>query len=229
MAAWPVRQQGSSGEDVRTVQYLLGVHGHAIPVDGQFGPATKAAVHAFQSGAGLPADGVVGDHTWEALIVTVVAGQTGARVRAVQGQLVRQGWRLPVDGDFGPVTTRSVRDFQTAHHLQVDGAAGPKTWHVLVAGFLRLGSPAQASSHLYEAWGARDRATALRNATQAAADLVLRGERGNLTDVGCVADPVLGAGHFVCTYAYEGGVVNFGVQGGAVDGYYVEWAGFVAD
>jgi murein L,D-transpeptidase YcbB/YkuD len=120
------------------------MHGHTVAVDG---PVTKAAVQAFQTGAGLTSDSIVGNSTWPKLIVTVTAGASGARVRAVQGQLHAQGWRLPVDGIFGPVTTRSIRDYQTAHHLTVDGTVGDVTWHFLVAGFVHLNSAALASSH----------------------------------------------------------------------------------
>ena len=58
---------------------------------------------------------------------------------------------------------------------------------------------------------------------------MLRGERGTLADAGCAEDEVLGPGNFVCSYAFEGGVVNFAVRGDAVDGYYVESAAFVVD
>lgn len=228
-AMWPVEQVGSTGEDVRTVQYLLAVHGHTVTVDAQFGPATRAAVRAFQSSKGLADDGIVGNLTWEALIVPVGSGASGDRVRAAQGQLASQGWRLAVDGAFGPQTLRSIRDYQTAHGLTVDGIVGPKSWNALVAGFVRLGSAELASSRLYERWGADDRAGALRNATQAAVDLVLRGQRGTLTAVGCAPDPLLGPGHFVCTYTYEGGAVNFQTRGNALDGFYVESATFIAD
>lgn len=228
-ATWPVQQVGSTGEDVRTVQYLLAVHGHTVTVDGQFGPATRSAVKAFQSSEGLAADGIVGNHTWGALIVTVGSGASGDRVRAAQGQLAGQGWRLAVDGVFGPQTLRSIRDYQTARGLTVDGIVGPKTWNSLVAGFVRLGSAELAASHLYDRWGADDRAGALRSATQAAVDLVLRGQRGTLTDAGCASDPVLGPGHFICTYTYEGGAVNFLTRGNAIDGFYVESAAFIAD
>ena len=228
-ATWPIQQVGSTGEDVRTVQYLLAVHGHPVTVDGQFGPVTKAAVQAFQSSRGLAADGVVGNLTWSALIVTVSAGAAGDRVRAVQGQLAGQGWRLAIDGVFGPQTTRSIRDFQTAHGLAVDGIVGAQTWNVMVAGFFRLGSPELASAHLYDAWGASDRVTALRNATQAAVDLLLRGQRGTLTAAGCSPDPVLGPGRFICSYTFEGGAVNLQTWGTAIDGYYVESASFIAD
>ena len=57
---WPVQQVGSSGEDVRTVQYLLSHHGHAVTVDAIFGPMTEGALQAFQAAHGLVADGIVG-------------------------------------------------------------------------------------------------------------------------------------------------------------------------
>ena len=226
---WPIQQLGSTGEDVRTVQYLAAFHGHPVVVDGKFGVATRAAVQAVQTSKGLIADGIVGDLTWQALIVPVVAGTSGVQVRAVQGQLASQGWRVAVDGVFGPQTIRSVRDFQAAHGLPVTGLADPTMWNVMVAGFFRLGSPVLASAHLYDAWGADDRRTALKNATQAAVDLLLRGSRGTLTTMGCSPDETLGAGHFVCSYTYEGGAVSLQVVGNAADGYYVESASFIVD
>ena len=226
---WPTVQVGSKGEDVRTVQYLLDVHGPAVAVDGSYGPQTKVAVQSFQGGHGLTADGIVGPSTWLKLIVTVTPGATGPRASAVQGQLRTQGWRLALDGSFGPATTAAVKDFQLARGLGVDGTVGPITWFALVADFTRLATPDLAAKHLFDAWGARDRATALTGATQAAVDLLLRGERGTLTGVGCAVDPVLGAGHHICTYTFEGGGVNLQVRGSTLDGYYVESASFFAD
>lgn len=229
MPTWPTQQVGRTGEDVRTVQHLLRVHGHTVTVDGQFGPATRTAVKAFQSAEGLTDDGIVGDATWPALLVTVASGASGDRVRAVQGQLRSQGWRLAVDGAFGPQTDRSIRDFQAARALSVDGIVGPNTWQSMVADFTRLASAEAAAAHLYDRWGDDDRAGALRNATQAAVDLVLRGQRGTLTAGGCLPDPILGPDHFICSYRYEGGAVNFHTRGNALDGYYVESATFIAD
>ena len=228
---FPVLQVGSKGEDVRTVQHLVTHHGHQADPDGLFGPMTAQAVKAFQTAKNLTVDGIVGNQTWGALLVPVSAGTPGSpsAVRAVQGQLRTQGWRLAIDGSFGPKTEAAVRDFQAARHLAVDGVVGDITWKTLIADFNRLPTPEAAATHLYDAWGARDRQAALAGATLAAVDLLLRGERGNLNNAGCGPHPQLGEGFFVCSYTYEGGAVNFWVEGNPTDGYYVESASFFAD
>ncbi len=60
----PILQSGSEGPTVRVVQHLLG----GIAVDGVFGAATEHAVTAFQSSERLAVDGIVGLHTWGALL-----------------------------------------------------------------------------------------------------------------------------------------------------------------
>lgn len=54
--------------DVKRVQGLLGAAGHHLKMDGLFGPLTEAAVKLVQGAHGLPADGVVGEHTWAVLV-----------------------------------------------------------------------------------------------------------------------------------------------------------------
>ena len=58
---------GQKGEAVRQLQAALVAAGQGIAVDGDFGPRTQAAVRAFQGGARLAADGVVGPLTLKAL------------------------------------------------------------------------------------------------------------------------------------------------------------------
>ncbi|MGA8658998.1 MAG: peptidoglycan-binding domain-containing protein [Chthoniobacterales bacterium] len=91
---WPLEQEGSTGENVRSVQYLLNAHGATLAVDGAFGPLTAAAVRGFQSKAGLKVDGIVGNATWPTLIVEVSSGSSGDAVRAVQSQISfrASGW-----------------------------------------------------------------------------------------------------------------------------------------
>jgi len=56
---------------------------------------------------------------------------TGDAVRQVQQRLRDRGWKITVDGEFGPVTDRIVRAFQREKGLIVDGIVGPKTWQGL--------------------------------------------------------------------------------------------------
>ncbi len=147
ISAWPQVRQGDREHPVRTLQHLLRQRGHPVAVDGSFGPLTDAAVRAFQQQKGLAVDGVVGRHTWGALIVTVRRGSTGDAVRGVQEEFqFRNGsgdpsQGLAIDGSFGPLTEAAVRGFQQALHLDipavaVDGVVGPMTWQALVSGML---------------------------------------------------------------------------------------------
>ena len=58
-------RKGDNNENVKLLQKKLGVD----PI-GNFGPATEAAVKAWQAKNGLVADGIVGDGTWSKLMGT---------------------------------------------------------------------------------------------------------------------------------------------------------------
>lgn len=66
----PTLQEGSTGLVVARLQNVLtnGAPGQWTtmpgPIDGNFGPQTKTSVQAFQTWAGIPDDGIVGDQTW---------------------------------------------------------------------------------------------------------------------------------------------------------------------
>jgi hypothetical protein len=70
-------------------------------------------------------------------------GDRGADVGTLQRVLVLKGYRLgTVDGVFGKLTKRAVRDFQRQRLLTVDGVVGPQTvaglastWRVRTATF----------------------------------------------------------------------------------------------
>lgn len=71
-----VLRQGSRGQDVITLQYLLSLISEYYPdipgltQDGIFGAGTRQSVTAFQGRMGLVADGIVGPATWNALYRT---------------------------------------------------------------------------------------------------------------------------------------------------------------
>lgn len=68
-----VLRPGARGSAVKTVQEaLIGLH-YNIPggADGAYGPGLTAVIRAFQKVKGLPADGVAGPHTIDALLKTM--------------------------------------------------------------------------------------------------------------------------------------------------------------
>lgn len=74
-----VLRQGSRGQDVVTLQYLLNIASRYYPSvpaptqDGIFGNGTRQSVIAFQRQMGLTADGIVGARTWQALYNTYLS------------------------------------------------------------------------------------------------------------------------------------------------------------
>jgi murein L,D-transpeptidase YcbB/YkuD len=63
----PTIRLGDDGEYVAALQSILAAKGFAVPTDGHFNVATATAVREFQESRGLPADGIVGPRTWQAL------------------------------------------------------------------------------------------------------------------------------------------------------------------
>jgi uncharacterized protein (TIGR02594 family) len=147
---------GDSGPDVEELQEKLG-----IEADGDFGPATRAAVVAFQKSNGLTPDGIVGRKTREKLFQSVGTapspapsprrpaatpnladmlgnrvlreGDRGELVAALQNALRAAGHTLVADGVFGPITVMTVKRFQAGSRLRVDGQVGPATAGALAA------------------------------------------------------------------------------------------------
>ena len=221
---WPLEQQGSKGEDVRTVQYLVTAQGHLTAVDGDFGPLTKAAVQAFQSSRGLVADGIVGPQTWPQLIIQVQQGSNGDAVRAVQSQIHSRGDganQITIDGIFGPVSTDAVRAFQTLLGLPVDGIVGPQTWNHLVNDYLAAPDPQTAAHDVFSAWEAHNRDQAAKNATPAAVNQIFA--QSFSPGDGWSFENCQGAtGHTFCTWKRANGhLLRIGVLNAVEGPYYV--------
>jgi peptidoglycan hydrolase-like protein with peptidoglycan-binding domain len=155
LGAAPVLRLGSGGDSVRQWQSILAGAGLLAEddIDGVFGPLTEHATKRFQTQLGLKADGVVGPKTREAtarLLAwlsaqakyeakppafpgTIRPGSRGWAVKVWQRQLQTHGYRVG-GGIYDAATGRAVRDWQRNHHppLEVDGVAGPATWHSLL-------------------------------------------------------------------------------------------------
>lgn len=148
---YPLLKMGSRGQSVMHLQELLG-----ITQDGDFGPGTKRAVIAFQEGAGLHADGIVGQMTWNLLILGTAEEPEEPEVeenptpprpdpdatrpplrqgdRGEDVELLQELLGLTADGIFGPGTKRAVVAFQEENGLEADGIVGRNTWKALFAG-----------------------------------------------------------------------------------------------
>lgn len=92
-------QEGNTGQSVRQLQYMLRVVSDyistvpAVAIDGIFGPATQAAVIAYQRHAGLTPDGIVGTNTWQSLYNQVSGILSSEETAGLQypGQPLRLG------------------------------------------------------------------------------------------------------------------------------------------
>jgi N-acetylmuramoyl-L-alanine amidase len=110
---------------------------------GEFGHASRDAVHAFQTARGLRVDGVCGEQTWAAI---VEAGyrlgdrrlyqrkpmMRGDDVADLQRRIGALGFDAgKVDGIYGPETAGALSEFQRNAGLTVDGIFGPDELQVL--------------------------------------------------------------------------------------------------
>lgn len=137
----PVRKgdRGPAVEDIQRRLLALGYELGSTGVDGVFLGRTAEAVAVFQEANGLAEDGVVGEHTWSALVdATFTLGDRmlylrhpcfhGRDVETLQSALNVLGFACGrPDGIFGPYTERAVREFQGNCGQTPDGIVGPET------------------------------------------------------------------------------------------------------
>jgi len=132
---------GDRGQSVTSIQSTLKSKGYYnYNVDGIFGPITEKAVKQFQSANGLSASGVVDQATENAISAAekkqapsstagvLKTGSRGSEVTSVQQQLKNKGYyNYNVDGIFGPITEKAVKQFQSANGLSQTGIVDSQT------------------------------------------------------------------------------------------------------
>ena len=113
-----------------------------LAVDGLEGPKTKAAYKAYQQFLGVKADGIWGPNTQAAHQRYYDSRQAPAQRPSsksagevnfadIQSALNRHGYRLAVDGIWGPKSSAALADFQARNGLKVDRIVGALTWDKL--------------------------------------------------------------------------------------------------
>lgn len=167
MATSYTKKSGDRGIGVNKLQGYLnifqnrGLINNRVTQDGIFGSNTKAAVQQFQRYAGLMADGVVGESTWDAMMDTLndlnvnpnipVASSSfyltlnsrGLDVYKLQEYLnaianINTCLKpVNVDGYYGNNTKNAVMQFQYLYDLYMDGVVGATTWDAIVFRYLQ--------------------------------------------------------------------------------------------
>lgn len=117
----PVLKANSRGTDVVTAQELLNASGGRIDADGEFGPATTAAVRTFQTTKKLPADGIAGPRTWS-LLLTDTGGSAGVPAGSAVA-LAKQLLETP-GITFARTHSETRHNASSAYSNIVDMAAG---------------------------------------------------------------------------------------------------------
>lgn len=133
---WPDTFTSCAGATVRTLQHLLNTQGFNLVADGAFGPATLAAVRAFQTAHGFPtaSDGTMTGPTWEALAPETGMGATGSAVLGVQSILANKLYAVQATGTFDRATWVAVAKLQALHGLRVTGRVDLSTWCAALGG-----------------------------------------------------------------------------------------------
>ena len=160
-------QLGSSGNAVYNLQYFITYLSQfyetipAVAIDGNFGESTRSAVIAIQNTFGLPADGVLGAQTWQAIYRAYIGIVNTIPREYIEGNAIPYGGvplrigaesedvllmqqylntiaesypEIPTvntTGYFGPRTQEAVIAFQNLFGLSPTGVVAAVTWSAI--------------------------------------------------------------------------------------------------
>ncbi len=138
--------EGNSSDRVQKLSYRLGdsrIAGYGHPWYERAEESPGAAEEENPTQGPSPASEVPAPVSQQCTVrlPLLKRGATGVAVESAQLLLIHRGYncggrnllgRETPDGDFGPATAASVRDFQSASGLTSDGEIGPDTWTALL-------------------------------------------------------------------------------------------------
>ncbi len=132
--------EGSSGVDVRTLQYYLSIIAYfnsdlqPVPLDGNFSAATVDAVERFQAFYGLPVTGIVNSDTWNVIdriyVETVAAlpeGYQGNNAKLYPGYFLTKGTRGENITDLQTYLNLIGRNIAEVPEVPITGYFGDQT------------------------------------------------------------------------------------------------------
>ena len=113
-----------------------------IGVDGKVGPQTrgemtKAEAEGWKPSLGgntpapkPPAPPATAGPAWPGRYIKLTSPHMkGNDVKAWQARMKQRGWKIGVDGVYGPGSASTCKQFQAEKGLAADGVIGPATWH----------------------------------------------------------------------------------------------------
>lgn len=132
--------EGSEGDEVRLVQYLLNIlayfNGALIfpPIDGIYGPTTTEAVRTYQNFYGLSPTGVVDRTTWNSLRETYIEtvanlpqGYSGKKAKLFPGYFLSEGLQNNDVTDLQTYLSLISEYYTEIPKVAVTGYFGPQT------------------------------------------------------------------------------------------------------
>jgi Putative peptidoglycan binding domain/Glycosyl hydrolases family 25 len=89
---------------------------------------TEAQFTSYFKTGSLPPPPHPGYPPWPGRVIKQPPVMTGNDVQTWQAQMAKRGWKITVDGAYGPASESTCKSFQSQKKLKVDGMVGQQTW-----------------------------------------------------------------------------------------------------
>jgi len=77
-------------------------------------------------------DILTNDYKRQFMNLPLKRGDKGENVKELQGMLIKLGYKISIDGDFGGLTQQAVADFQAKNRMTADGIVGDITYNAMM-------------------------------------------------------------------------------------------------